>query len=213
MSDLRKAAEQALEALNTCGPDDTGSPSYDGHLVISAINALHAALAAPPQRAVTKLLPRKLPEDNGAALDAPPQAEPVGVAEPMPGTSGFTLAVFPATTVPAGTKLYAAPQQAEPAVRLPFVIEDRAGHRILDWSKRGGAGCRAATEPECQMWDALVAAMKAAPQQTEPVVTDVMREAALREHYGGDCWSEDHHRQMHATMVAALKAAPAKEEA
>lgn len=31
---------------------------------------------------------------------------PAGVAEAMPGTSGFTMAVFRAEDVPVGTKLY-----------------------------------------------------------------------------------------------------------
>jgi hypothetical protein len=45
MSDaLRQAAEQALDALNTCDPF-----GYDGHRVSEAINALHAALYAPQQ--------------------------------------------------------------------------------------------------------------------------------------------------------------------
>jgi len=40
MSDLRQAAEQALDALNTCDPF-----GYDGHRVrAEAIDALHAAL-------------------------------------------------------------------------------------------------------------------------------------------------------------------------
>lgn len=34
---------------------------------------------------------------------------PAGIAGPMPGTSGFTVACFSADEVPVGTKLYALP--------------------------------------------------------------------------------------------------------
>lgn len=34
------------------------------------------------------------------------QAKPVAKADPMPGTSGFTMAVFKASDVPAGTPVY-----------------------------------------------------------------------------------------------------------
>jgi hypothetical protein len=41
------------------------------------------------------------------------RAEPAGVAVGMPGAFGFTMAVFKASDVPAGTELYAAPVEAE----------------------------------------------------------------------------------------------------
>lgn len=41
---------------------------------------------------------------------------------------------------------------ADLAERLEFVIEDRAGFRVLAWPD---GGCRPATEEECAMWDAL----------------------------------------------------------
>jgi|GEM_PF-2238675 len=50
---------------------------------------------------------------------APAQsAEPVGKAVPMPGASGFTMAVFEASEIPVGTDLYAAPQPSPTAVVL-----------------------------------------------------------------------------------------------
>ena len=48
MSDLRTAAQQALEALETCDaahPSDGGQQWYDEKLVEPAITALRAALA------------------------------------------------------------------------------------------------------------------------------------------------------------------------
>lgn len=47
------------------------------------------------------------------------EAEPVGEAGTMPGSSGFTMACFHADKVPLGTKLYAAPQAPAAAV-APF---------------------------------------------------------------------------------------------
>ena len=44
-----------------------------------------------------------------AYLAALPKGEPVGEAGTMPGSSGFTMAVFRADDVPVGTKLFAAP--------------------------------------------------------------------------------------------------------
>lgn len=38
--------------------------------------------------------------------------EPVGEAGSMPGTTGFTMACFPAEVVPLGTKIYIRPQSA-----------------------------------------------------------------------------------------------------
>jgi hypothetical protein len=44
------------------------------------------------------------------------EQEPVGEAGSMPGTTGFTMACFPADTVPVGTKIYTHPaQQAKSA--------------------------------------------------------------------------------------------------
>jgi hypothetical protein len=53
------------------------------------------------------------------AADAPGMAEPVGKAVPMPGASGFTMAVFDASEIPVGTDLYAAPQ---PVAQTEFHI-------------------------------------------------------------------------------------------
>lgn len=44
-----------------------------------------------------------------ARIDEMEKQEPVGIAGPMPGTSGFTVACFSADEVPVGTKLYALP--------------------------------------------------------------------------------------------------------
>ena len=51
-----------------------------------------------------------------AATPAASVAKPIGVVEPMPGTSGFTMACFEASKVPVGTNLYATPS---PAVQQP----------------------------------------------------------------------------------------------
>lgn len=46
--------------------------------------------------------------------DRQQRGELIGEAGTMPGTLGFTMACFPADKVPVGTKLYTAPQPAEP---------------------------------------------------------------------------------------------------
>lgn len=54
--------------------------------------------------------------DCYAAIEADRKrrGEPVGEAGTMPGTNGFTMAVFKAEDVPVGTKVHTAPQPAEP---------------------------------------------------------------------------------------------------
>lgn len=62
-----------------------------------------------------------------------PSAEPMAIAEPMPGSSGFTIAVFKAVDVPVGTKVFITPpaparqanewQEAERIRDLPLVDE------------------------------------------------------------------------------------------
>lgn len=56
---------------------------------------------------------RRLIREDRARRAAPVAQEPVGEAGTMPGTSGFTTAVFRASDVPVGTKLYAAPVAAQ----------------------------------------------------------------------------------------------------
>jgi hypothetical protein len=38
---------------------------------------------------------------------------------------------------------------------LPFVLEKRGDTWVLDWSLKGGSGCRPASEPEIAMWQVL----------------------------------------------------------
>jgi hypothetical protein len=55
------------------------------------------------------------------------QGEAVGEAGSMPGTDGFTMAVFRAADVPIGTKVYTAP----PAAAVPDI--DSMARRFLSW--------------------------------------------------------------------------------
>lgn len=51
---------------------------------------------------------------------------------------------------------FSTPTQPSPLTdSLSFVIEQRGQHLILDWSKRGGQGCRPAEETEIEMWNLL----------------------------------------------------------
>ncbi len=62
---------------------------------------------------------QKLARKTLAELEAEmAQAKPAGEAELMPGTQGFTMAVFAASDVPAGTKLYTSPQLQDSAEAL-----------------------------------------------------------------------------------------------
>jgi hypothetical protein len=49
------------------------------------------------------------------------EQEPVAIAEPMPGTTAFTMAVFKTRDVPPGTGLYAAPVPAQEDARGDLV--------------------------------------------------------------------------------------------
>lgn len=60
------------------------------------------------------------------------QAKPAGEATLMPGTQGFTMAVFAAADVPPGTKLYTSPQlqdSAEPLFLLHSGLIDDGGEQ------------------------------------------------------------------------------------
>ena len=63
--------------------------------------------------------------------------EPVGITSTMPGTTGFTMACFKAADVPAGTNIYATPQDAEAPELLealkdayPYVDNSHLRNRI-----------------------------------------------------------------------------------
>jgi len=49
-------------------------------------------------------------EDSSVVVQPQGEQKPVGEAGPMPVAKGFTMACFPASDVPVGTKLYAVPQ-------------------------------------------------------------------------------------------------------
>lgn len=62
--------------------------------------------------------------------------QPIGVAEAMPGTTGFTMGVFGARTVPVGTKLYAAQPPAAPVETEPtawIVLSEETGNTRIWW--------------------------------------------------------------------------------
>lgn len=42
--------------------------------------------------------------------------------------------------------------------KLPFIIDNRGDYLIMDWEAMGGYGCRPATAPEQQLWNALTSA-------------------------------------------------------
>ena len=56
---------------------------------------------------------------------------------------------------------------------------------------------------------ASLAATQAGPH--DPIVTDAMVDAALRQHYGGSKWHDDYRRQMRETLRVALQPAPPNE--
>ncbi|WP_257811663.1 hypothetical protein [Burkholderia glumae] len=73
-----------------------GRENAAGYIEFGSVAAVGALI-----KQVIRDLPRSAPADAGEA---------VGVADSMPGTSGFTMACFEAAKVPIGTKLYAAAQ-------------------------------------------------------------------------------------------------------
>jgi len=67
-----------------------------------------------------------------------PKGEAVGTAGAMPGTSGFTTAVFRASAVPVGTPLYASPVVPVEVRRRVLDELDRAwlhGQRRTSWRR------------------------------------------------------------------------------
>ena len=84
--------------------------AYDDKLLATAISAIDALAQAVPQ-------PTPSQPSEGESVGAQPAMEWISVGEvvPMPGTTGFTMAVFPALDVPVGSLLYvpAAPNQEQ----------------------------------------------------------------------------------------------------
>lgn len=66
-------------------------------------------------------------------LDKPEAAETVGEAGEMPGSNGgFTMAVFKASDVPLGTKLYTRPADTDAAQSTPEAIVRSAASAVID---------------------------------------------------------------------------------
>lgn len=89
-----------------------------------------------------------------AALSLQGEAVPVGVADNMPGTSGFTMAAFKAVDVPVGTKLFTSPpiptaQQSELirkcAELAPEECKTCIGYGYVDANSRNERLC-----PDCK---------------------------------------------------------------
>lgn len=74
------------------------------------------------------------------AADRAAGAEPVGEAGSMPGTSGFSMAVFKASDVPVGTNLYTHPQPVVPddiakdAERYRWLRDNWTTMRARSWA-------------------------------------------------------------------------------
>jgi hypothetical protein len=60
--------------------------------------------------------------DDMKARTPAPEGEAVGTVSAMPGTSGFTMAVFRANAVPVGTPLYASPVVPKTADEIKAVV-------------------------------------------------------------------------------------------
>jgi len=94
-----------------------------------------------------------------------PEGEAVGTAGAMPGTSGFTTAVFRANAVPVGTPLYASPVVPTPEEDEDFnsyLIEDR-----LEMTARASASsvfaCRLMDEAAEKIKELRTAILAASP--------------------------------------------------
>jgi len=79
----------------------------------------------------------KTVEDSEEAVGC--QQEAVGIAGSMPGTSGFTMAVFKAADVPIGTPLYAHPAPQAQGVEAPAFATDEMVEAGLKTGSRYGA--------------------------------------------------------------------------
>lgn len=115
---LREAAQQALEALDTCNGGDysTGSvvhPSFDETAVEAAITALSAALA------------------EQAAEQAVPVAEVRGLLLGGDGMTWWATPVPGAPTLPEGSKLYATPPAPARQEWQPIETAPKTGAKII----------------------------------------------------------------------------------
>jgi hypothetical protein len=136
-ADLEAAAKDARDAINT-----------------------DALSKAAPERPTVK---ESLTDEREAEQASVDEFIPWPLAQLMPFGSQQKVVFAPEQVRQAIRAALAAtpPVQREALAalsELPFIIEPRGGTPVIDWSARGGQGCRPATEAEALLWAVLAAA-------------------------------------------------------